>query len=214
MVVRSPECLRSAHYPREDPELLPAERKDAAGMPRHRGLPAPRTSKPQVPPGRYCQSRLPLMRAQPASRCQGVLGRSLPSLVPEGPQAAICPPGDMTSLGRPLPPWTPAGWREVSILPGVPGAWRSRRCPLETSGPTQCPLRSCPLSPGESLKPPTLSRAKDQPQLGGRRRHCQSPRLPRHYLGEPTHRLRPKTVKNKRKKNKRGSQLGIRCDCY
>lgn len=63
--------MRSAHYPREDPELLPAERKDAAGVPRRRGLPAPRTSKPQVPPGRYRQSRLPLMRAQPASRCRG-----------------------------------------------------------------------------------------------------------------------------------------------
>ena len=60
---QEPQVCASSSLPHEDPELLPAERKEAAGTPRCGGLPAPRTSQTQVPHRRYRQPLLPLMRA-------------------------------------------------------------------------------------------------------------------------------------------------------
>ena len=177
--------MRSAHYPREDPELLPAERQDAAGMPRRGGLPTNFTDAGAA------------WTLPPAPPSTDVSVTCLPT--PEGCLAAPFHHLYLKGHKQPSDPRrhdlsgsAPASLDSCRMEGGVhtpwrPWAWRSRWCPLETCASTQRPLRSCPPPPGEPLKPPTLSRAKDQPPLGGRCSHCLSPRLLTHHVGQPAH---------------------------
>lgn len=140
--VRSPKCVRSAHYPREDLELLPAERPDAAGMPRHGGVPtnladagAAWTLPPAPPSTDASLTCLPTpegCRAAPFHHLY-LKGHKQPS-APRRHDFSGSAPASLDSCRMEGGVHTP--WR--------PWAWSSRRCPLETCAPTQCPLSPAP----------------------------------------------------------------------
>ena len=134
--------MRSAHYPREDLELLPAERPDTAGMPQRGGVPtnladagAAWTLPPAPPSTDASLTCLPTpegCRAAPFHHLY-LKGHKQPS-APRRHDLSGSAPASLDSCrmeGGVRTPWRP--W-----------AWSSRRCPLETCAPTQCPLSPAP----------------------------------------------------------------------